>query len=102
MEIQAPGARPGWLRRFAPLAALLCVSLVVALESARLARGLGREHDLLRVLARVRAVSAAPRIAAARRHGHAAQRDRRDRGRAPQAAGSGAWCLDFHSWYGIP
>jgi hypothetical protein len=30
MEIQAPGARPGWLRRFAPLAALLCVALVAA------------------------------------------------------------------------
>jgi hypothetical protein len=35
MEIQAPGARPGWLRRFAPPAALLCVALVVV--------GCGRE-----------------------------------------------------------
>jgi cell wall-associated NlpC family hydrolase len=30
MEIQAPGIRPGWLRRSAPLAALLCVALLAA------------------------------------------------------------------------
>jgi cell wall-associated NlpC family hydrolase len=30
MEIQAPGARPGWLRRSAPLVALLCVALLAA------------------------------------------------------------------------
>ena len=30
MEIQAPGARSGWLRRSAPLAALLCAALVFA------------------------------------------------------------------------
>jgi cell wall-associated NlpC family hydrolase len=30
VEIQAPGARPGWLRRLAPLLALLCAALVAA------------------------------------------------------------------------
>ena len=30
MEIQAPGATPGWLRRLAPLATMLCVALLAA------------------------------------------------------------------------
>ena len=38
MEIQAPGARPGWLRRSAPLVALLCVGL--------LAGGCGRDSGV--------------------------------------------------------
>ena len=93
-EIRAHALQLDDLRLGAPL------RRIVALLRAALTRRLRRQDDL--VGGAVLAAAVGLRRVAAAHHGRAAQRGRRDRRERPQPAGSGAWCLDFHSAYGIP